>query len=261
MQKLFIVVSLFTVLFTECKKENKPSPVNINTSISNGFPSGGANYLNGFLYARRYILVPELDTSFSASAGFSNSTLPMSNYYMMFSNVITILGNETAGTVKIDSTEMKWGYSKTSSTLIYRDTTYNPKYKNTVQWTVSGNKNFSSFSTKVTRGFPEIANPDFLPDTIYKSDNITLRSGANNFSNTDSIMVQIQDDLSSVYKYFSGKDSIFTFTKEEIAGLNNGLLNRQIKVYAKNFSNIIVNNNRFVFAMHTDIIKFIKILP
>ena len=261
MQKIFVVVSILFVLFTACKKENKPSTININTSISNGFPSGGTNYLNCFLYARRYILVPELDTSFSSMAGFSSSTLPMSNYYMMFSNVVTILGSETVGTVKIDSTQMKWGFSKTSSTLIYRDTSFNPNYKNTVQWTLSGNKNFSPFSTKVTRGFPEIANPDFLPDTIYKSDNITIHSGADNFSNTDSIMIQILDDYNSVFKYFSGKDSVFTFTKEEISGLNPGMLNGRIRVYAKNFSNMVVNNNRYVFAMHTDIIKFTKILP
>jgi hypothetical protein len=254
-------LTIILIGFSSCKKSNTVQKTIINTSISNGFPQGGANYLNGVLYARKQILIPEGDVTYSSAAGFSSSTLPMTNYYYLFDLLTTILGNESAGIVKVNSSVMKWRGLKTSSMQIYQDSTRNPEYSGGISWDVGGNVNFSSFNTSVSRGFPVITDASFLPDTISKSQPLYIHSGKNNYSNTDSIMIGFKDDTNIVYKYFGGTDSVFVFTPEEMSILTAGSVNREIKVFAKNFSNMIVNNKRYVFIMHTDLIKFITVIP
>jgi hypothetical protein len=258
MRNKILIITIIFISLSACRKDDNNSNNNvINTPISDGFPPGGKDYLNGLLYARKEILAPEGLISYTAEAGFSDTTLPLTNFYYLSG---IILGVERAGTVKINSTFLKWNGLKSSSQLIYRDSTNNPDYSHGVSWDVGGNSNFSSFKTTVTRGFPMINNIDYLPSVFSKSVPLTIHTGANNYSNTDSIMIGISDGTILLYQYFSGKDSVFTFNPEDLTHLSTGS-GKQITVYAKNFSNMVVNNKRYLYVMHSDVLKFISITP
>jgi hypothetical protein len=257
MKYLLLKLIIIFIILSACKKEDDTAyNTMINTSVSNGFPLGGTDYLNGFLFARKEI-VPSLSiTSYSSEAGFSSSTIPMSQFYYLSS---IILGVESVGIVKINSSTMKWQGVKSSSQQIYKDLTLVPDYSSGVSWTVSGNSNFSPFNTTVPRGFPVINKTNYLPQIISKSQPLVIHTGYNNYTNTDSIMVGISDESTLIYQYFAGKDSVLTFTAEDLADLSIGSVNHQLIVYAKNFSNIVVNNKRYIFVMQTDLVQFISI--
>jgi hypothetical protein len=214
------------------------------------------------LYAQ-HIIVPSYSVSQYAAGGTFSKTVKA------FSSLYTVLGillpGEQAGILKLDSTVLKYNTTNANNNInTYTDTT-NTSIYNTVNWNVGGNANFTAFTTTVTRGYPTIANVNYLSTTFSKSQSLTINFGATNYSNTDSIIVMITDNASTnpffIYKYVAGNASSVTFTAAQLSGASTSSTSSQVIVYAKNYSNLNSGGKNYVFVMENDLVQFVTITP
>jgi len=185
---------------------------------------------------------------------------PFNQQYLL---VGILVPGDSAGHLKINATDLVRDTSNPA--FIYTDITSNANYSAGVKWTLAGNADFSAFSTMVTRGFPVMANPNYIPATFSKSHNFTLNLGTAAYSNTDSIMVMLYTGGSaasgSAFKYVAGNATSVTFTPYDMASLVTTGSANEVIVYAKNFSSMSVNGKNYVFVMHYNVGAFVTVTP
>ena len=265
MKKIILLASILSVVVA-CKKSNTTTSGGgnttlQNTTISNGFPASGTGSINGVLYAQSTTIPSYSITAYAGGATFSKTAKPFSQLYTIFG---VLIGYDNAGILKLDSTVLKYNTTAGNQNT-YSDTSTNNPIYSTVKWNIGGNSNFTGFNTTVPRGYPVIANPNYLPATFSKSQPLTLNFGTSNYTNADSIFVLITDNASPttsyVSKYLAGNASSVTFTAAQLSGMSTSSSSAQIVVYAKNFSNITNGNKNYIFIMQNTLVQFVTITP
>ena len=265
MKKTIIFISVIS-FFTFCKKKNETpavtAPINnapVNTPLQAGFGTN-VNNLHGVLQAEKIAVPSFSSTTFESRASFNFNSQPYSYYYLMGGIFATTGVN--AGTLKLNSTILKYDISTPNQTNRYKDTLSTRNYSIGATWDLTANGNFNSFNAPVNVGFPIIVNNSYLPNTISKSAGLTINFGNNNYSNTDSIIVFIVGGAGTTsypIKHVSGTATSITFTSTELNGIGTG--SGEIIVYGLNYSNMTVNSKNYLYIMQYDVINFVTINP
>lgn len=261
-----ILIIIAVSFFAFCKKKNETPPTvtptnntPINTSLQNGLGSE-ANNLNGVLQAEKMEIPAFSFVAYESRAAFDAAQKPYSNYFML-GGIFATTG-VYAGALKLNNTTLKYDISTANQINRYKDTLSSRNYSAGATWDLTANSSFSSFSVNVSRGFPIISNPNYLPNTISKSAGFTINFGVSNYSNTDSILVLIQGGAGTTsypYKHLAGSVTSVTYTPAELNNIGNG--SGQIIIYALNYSNITVNSKNYLLIMQYDVINPVTINP
>ena len=112
-------------------------------------------------------------------------------------------------------------------------------------WELTGLSPFTSFTTMVSRGFPAMATPNFLPDSASLNGGLQLQ-WSNNYSNADSIFVFVGDGNSTpLHRHLPGNANSVTFMPAEMAKLSAG--RGEINMQASNYSNETVNGKNYLY--------------
>jgi hypothetical protein len=265
MKKTVILILSIFILSAGCKKKEQIEPETPNNAPSPA-PTGGiqngmgsnSNNLQGVMQVTKYT-IPSFGASIYQSAAAFNPN-PMSfGYYSIMGNIYSTTG-VNAGTLKINSTPLVFNGGTPSQQNMYVDTAASPNYGNSVTWNLAANSSFNSFTTTVSRGFPVIANMNYLPASFAKSSPLTINFGANNYSNTDSLIVFIsaQSGMSPI-KHLSASATSVTYSSGELTGLGTG--NGNIIIMAMNFSNISTSGKNYVFIMGNNLSENVVINP
>ena len=267
MKKTIVLLAAILVTSMACKKSTTSTTpggggtVQQNTGMSNGFPASGTGSINGVLYAQRISVPTYSVTSYNAGAVFSKTAKAFSSLYVILGVPV---GYDPAGAVEIDSTTLSFNATNVNNHInSYTDSAGTSVY-NSAKWTVGGNSNFSTLTTTVTRGYPAIAQSNYLPSAFSKSQPLTINLGTN-YSNTDSLIVMVTDNASTnpffVYKYLPGNASSVTFTAAQLSGASTSSSAPEIIVYAKNYSNLSTGGKNYIFVMENDLVQFVTITP
>ena len=262
-----VIISIIVVsFFTFCKKKNETpttiTPTNnvpVNTYLQNGL-GNNANNLNGVLQAEKMEIPAFSIVAYESRAAFNSATQPYS-YYFMLGGIFATTGIN-AGTLKLNTTTLKYDVSTPNQINRYKDTLSARNYSAGATWDLTANSSFSSFSVNVARGFPIISSPNYLPNTISKSVGFTINFGVNNYSNTDSIIVLLQGGVGTTsypYKHLSSSATSVTYTSAELNNVGTG--SGEIIVYGINYSNITINSKNYLYIMQYDVINQITINP
>ena len=266
MKKIIILVSIISH-FTFCKKKEANTPVantpTNNVPVNSPFQSGignNTNNLNGVLQVEKVVIPSFSTTAYESRAAF-NANYQSLSYYYQLGGIFATTGSN-AGVLKLNSTTLKYDIATANQTNRYKDTVSVRNYSIGATWDLVANNSFSSFSVNIAQGFPIIANPNYLPNTVSKAAGLTINFGANNYSNTDSIIVFLvggPGTTSYPYKHLSGNVTSISYSPAELINVGTG--NGEIIVYGINYSNMTVNSKNYLYIMQYDVINFITINP
>ncbi len=255
---------IFFLIITGCKKKkdevaNTPVVISVtnpaNSSMSNGLPPNISN-INGVFLANKVNLgfgtIYQSFASVNAVGNALQSINPVS---------ILVVGQNNGGTLKINTTTLKFETSNSFELYRYTDTSSTANYSTGVIWDLNATGAFTSFSAAVSRGFPSIISTTFIPTSISKSSALTINFGLGNITNADSINVQINGPSLNLSKTVSSSATNINFTIAELSSATVGSGNAQFSVYVKNHSNMSVNNKTYVFLMFNTTISSANVTP
>lgn len=222
------------------------------SKITNGLPAN-TNSINGVFSVCR--LCTDSYTINGGSAGLNGSGQSLQHINPF---TINLIGQDSAGVLKINNTILKFETTNPSQLNTYRDTVLYPYYAPEIVWSLSANSSFNSFSTTVPRGFPEINNQNVFPAAFSRSQPLTINFGANNINNADSITVQMLSQNASVFKTVSASALSISFTAADLSVLPIGT-DTSLFIYIKNYSNKSVSYKTYIFIITTLLNRSLKI--
>lgn len=259
MKNSFLLLSVLLCLFA-CKKDKRtetsePSTPQSNTSQTT--PGLGPSNVHGVFLAQR-INISQMGEGYSSQACFNTSAERFTNCYMM-GGIITPLG-VNAGTLQINNTILQFDSATLDQSNRYNDTLPTKNYSTGVTWKLKAAQDFSSFSANVTRGFPRISNPDYLPQMISRSNGCVVKTESN-YSNTDSLIVYLGGAGGfALVKHFAGDAKSFSFSPSELSSLT-VQDDYSLLVLGINYSHQSISGKNYVFVMEYDLYSFVKITP
>jgi hypothetical protein len=248
--------------FAGCKKQTMSkveTPVPVTTSLENGM---GNTTVNGYLYC-------SLNSSFTWSgnsffyAAFGDPARKLLSSYNHFSDFTQFSGSNTFGNIDVGQVTFA------NSVTLFKNL-FNPNVNYTgntnvftgtdASWSVEGNGSFKPFNITVSRGFPTLSNT-FTLAPVSRTNPYTIDLSAL-ASNYDSIVVEIGNNLSSFGnpKRHLGNSGSVTFNASELSNLFTSQ-NGQVKICAFNYSNITIEDKRYIFELARKNTQYITINP
>jgi hypothetical protein len=256
MKRTILILALAISIYG-CKKDKTTEPTS-TTSLSsdaNAETGLGSNYnhLNGLMFAQKTLGTNDTLVYMSGAFFFATQISPQ----QMDSDTLT---GVNAGTLKINSNTMVYNAAFQG---IYLDPLTGffgiggtADYSSGATWHLTGNSNFASFDINVARGFPSISNINF-PDSVSQSTGFTINFATGNFTNTDSIYVEINGN-DNTEKSLAGNATSVTFTPADLSSLSGNLT---LSITTENYSNKTVGSKNYLFVMNYVINKSLLLKP
>ncbi|MCE3259227.1 MAG: hypothetical protein K0S12_868, partial [Bacteroidetes bacterium] len=243
--------TLFWV-FSACKKESPAkaeTPAPVSTSLADGM--GSTTTVSGYLYS-------SLNTSFSWSgnsffyAAFGDPARKLLGTYDHYNDFTIFGGSNNFGNIDVGQVTFANSYTLfknlfnpsvnyTGNTNLFTPTTNN--------WSIEGNGTFKPFNINISRGYPSLANTFTLsPVSRTNAYTIDLTALASNY---DSVIVEISNNGSSSFgnpRRRLGNAGTVTFNTSELSNLYTSS-SGQIKICVFNYSNITIEDKRYIFEL------------
>jgi hypothetical protein len=215
-------VLLVSLLFCNCKKEDKPKEENDPPPVVT-LPS--FNNVNGMIQALYAINESGNNTMIDSSVAIG--------FYESPSKTTTFVD---AGNVSVNSVSLTF-----SSFSGYQN--FGPEkvnLHNTLNWSVSGSSSstVAPFTYSDLPVMPKYTGYGALPDTCVKSSGVSLNiSGISNFNTATAILMQ---DSQSKFKVIAGNGTV-TFSAQDLAAFNT-TTPAQLMITVSNLNTIKINN-------------------
>ncbi|MBK6832908.1 MAG: hypothetical protein IPG89_01000 [Bacteroidetes bacterium] len=241
-------------LFLGCKKEPKETI----TKNSNTTGAGSTNILpNGNGPDTCDAVLQITKGYYKTTSSFQPSNINNCLAYLCAQPIINDIAYNRLdmGEVSLNGKVFKSFYS--SLNYYYNDTTYS-SYSTPYIWNISGSVNIDTQIDTCTTQFPVYSGTSYLPDSISKSQGITIT--INNLSNCDFYRITLVGPSGSQYlapKMYPGNATSISFVPNELMGMTTGSTGLMlITFYKDNVKNIASKNLNFRLGVSYSIYNF-----